>query len=43
MKRRTVLLSTLMLLLAAASAQAQNKRDIAVREDKQKLAGDDLQ
>jgi hypothetical protein len=28
-------------VLLAAAAHAQNKRDLAVREDKQKLANDD--
>jgi hypothetical protein len=40
MRHRPVLLSALVVLLAAA-AHAQNKRDLAVREDKQKLANDD--
>jgi hypothetical protein len=40
MIRRTIFLSTLALLLASA-VQAQNKRDLAVREDKQKLADDE--
>jgi hypothetical protein len=39
-KSRPVLLS-LSLLLLAATAHAQNKRDIAVREDKQELAEDE--
>ena len=41
MNRRTVRLSLLLSLLAVAGAHAQNKRDIAVRADKEKLANDD--
>ncbi len=40
MNRGTMLFAGLMLLLAA-TAHAQNKRDTAVREDKQQLATDE--
>lgn len=39
MKRRTTI--AFLLLLMAATAQAQNKRDLAVRQDKQSLSIDD--
>jgi hypothetical protein len=40
MKSRTT--SVLVLLLMAATTHAQDKRDIAVRQDKQQLSSDDF-
>ena len=41
MNCRTVFLSASLMLVLAATAHAQNQRDIAVREDKQRLADDE--
>jgi len=41
MNCRTVFLSASLMLVLTATAHTQNQRDIAVREDKQRLADDE--